>query len=328
MKIAIGANILMKNHARRMVLGAAECAGSTVVLPETAAIMAKLNYRKVSTRYAENVVVWNARRAREPFDQQVLAPRIRDMLRQICEGFAQWLDDEQQRNDGIFERAPSTTKSQDVAHELSLNRIVDDPKDTRWEIGEDPYVIAEALEAGAHWIASDNFNTLRPHAMENWLDRVQQQGRYLHAPRPFILSAEQALDMMLARTTEWERDAHVRASWRIALAHALSEPSDPATTIARRIGILARFAKDLRDCGMSTAGNDLLQWQIDAYVKLEQGQEQAAWHAIGKLQRLRPTREVQRTREAEDRRRQWERGKPPHLAACVTTPSNDGNTGP
>ena len=33
--------------------------------------------------------------------------------------------------------------------------------------------------------------------MEAWLDDAQREGRYTHVPRPFILSAEGAVDTLL-----------------------------------------------------------------------------------------------------------------------------------
>ena len=327
MKIAIDAQILMRNHARRMVLGAAECAGATVVLPETAATMATLSYHRVAARYVKKVVVWDAHAAGEPLDDEVLGRRIQERMEKTTEGFAHWIEDEQRRNDGVFERAPRTKTGEALAWELSLNHVVDDPRDTRWGIGEDPYVIAEALEAGAHWIASDNFKTLHPQAMEDWLDRVQEQGRYTHVPRPFMLSGEKAVDMMLAHTPGWTREPTGRALQRVALAHALSEPNDPTTRIARRIGILGRFAQDLLDCAMSIPGGDLERWQMHMYAMLEQGHEDAAWAEIGQLKKLRPTTSVTRTRVAEDRRIRWERSPPESAAGPRTRRADTGGTG-
>ena len=309
MKIAIDAQILMKNHARRMVIGAAECASVSVVLPETAATMAKLHYHRVAERYVEKVVVWSAEAAQETLDEEAMGLRIQDKLDKVTDGFAHWLDEEQRRNDGIFERAPRTRRTQGVARELSLHGVVGDPKDTRWELGEDPYVIAEALEAGAHWIASDNFRTLSEDAMEDWLDGVGREGRYEHVPRPFILSGQKALDTMLARVEGWSPEPEERALRRIALAHALSEPNDETTGITRRVAILGRFAKDLQDCAMSVPGKNLEHWQIRMYARLEDGKENRVWDEIERLRRIRPTGDVRRTREAEDRRIQWERGQ-------------------
>ena len=117
---------------------------------------------------------------------------------------------------------PRTRKAQGVAMEISNEGVVDDPEDRRWGVGEDPYVIAEALEAGAHWLASDNFKTLRPDVMEIWLDKVQRCGRFTHVPRPFILSAEQALRDMQNRSMEWNgvEDELMRR----AIAYAVSRP--------------------------------------------------------------------------------------------------------
>lgn len=216
MKIAIDARILMKNHARRMVTGAAECASVGVVLPETATTMAKLSYHRVAARYVEKVVVWSAEAAQE---------------------------------------------------------------------------------------------TLSEDAMEDWLDGVQGEGRYEHVPRPFILSGQKALDTMLARVEGWSPEPEERALRRIALAHALSEPNDETTGVARRVAILGRFARDLQDCAMSVPGKNLERWQTRMYARLEDGKENRVWDEIERLKRIRPTGDVRRTREAEDRRMEWERGR-------------------
>ncbi|MCY4285477.1 MAG: DUF4276 family protein [Thiotrichales bacterium] len=84
-----------------------------------------------------------------------------------------------------------------TAMEVAQAGVVNDPHDLRWEIGEDPYVLGEALEVGAHWVASDNFKTLDRDAMEAWLDDAQREGRYTQVPRPFIPSAESAVDTLL-----------------------------------------------------------------------------------------------------------------------------------
>ena len=327
MKIAIDAQIMMRNHARRMVLGAAECVGTAIILPETAAIMAKLNYHKVAARYVEKVVVWNAAANDQELDDEVLGIRIQDQLDKTTQGFADWLDNEQQRNDGMFERAPRTRKSQGVARELSLRGVVDDPTDTRWEVGEDPYMIAEALEAGAHWVASDNFRTLRPDAMEDWLNSAQSQGRYTHVPRPFILSGQEAVDTMLAQTPGWDSNPHSHGLRRIALAHALSEPNDENAQIARRVAILGRFATDLRDCGMSMPGKDLEHWQTRMYAKLEHGKEDLVWNEINHLRSLQSTEDVRRTREAEDRRLRYEAGMIPNARGHRTENASTGGIG-
>ena len=327
MKIAIDAQILMRNHARRMVLGAAECASAGVVLPETATAMAKLHYHRVAARYVEKVVVWSAAAANEALDEERLGLRIHDRIEQTTQGFARWLDDEQERNDGRFERAPRTRTSQGVARELSAAGVVCDADDTRWGIGEDPYVIAEALEAGAHWIASDNFATLRPDAMEDSLDDAQREGRYPHVPRPFMLSGQKAVDTLLAHTGGWADHPSTRSLRRVALAHALSEPNDTTLDAARRVAILGRFAADLRACAMHGPGTDLERWQIRMYAALEQQREDTVWTEIEQLRTLQPAESVERTRAAEDRRMRYERGMAYAEAHHATTKPRTGGIG-
>ena len=112
LKVAIDAQIMMKNHARRMVLGAAECAGTAAIVPDAAATMAKLHYHRVEAIYVEKSIVWNTAANNERIDEEALGLRVQDRLEKTTRGFAAWLDNEQQRNDGLFERAPRTRKTQ------------------------------------------------------------------------------------------------------------------------------------------------------------------------------------------------------------------------
>ena len=307
MRIALDAQIMLRNHARRMIIGAAEFGRWNVVVPITAATIAKMHYAKVSTNYVTKKTVWDSKLAGEEISDEALGLRIHDALERTSAGFAQWIDDESRRNDRIFEIGERTRKAQGVAMELARAKVVDDPQDTRWEVGEDPYVIAEALEAGAHWIASGNFRTLKPQNMERWLDQVQAQGRFESVPRPFIIDPETAVTKMLRSEGPGQSQSDERALAR-GLAHAVSEPDDADASLGRRVAILTRFASELGDCGMSTAGQTLAEWCMSAAACIQHGKEQEVWDDIREMRRMVLTEEVKRTREAEKRRMRQEEG--------------------
>lgn len=178
MRIAIDAHILVRNHARRTLLGTAELCEAHVVVPQSVLAMAKLHYPTVSADFVRKTLKWDDAMAGKRTSSEAMGLRVHDVTQALGIGFARWLDEEIRRNDGVFTEAPRTRSGQGVAMELHAAGVVDDPRDQRRGVGEDPYVIAEALEAGAHWLVSDNFRTLKPDVMELWLDDAQAEGRY------------------------------------------------------------------------------------------------------------------------------------------------------
>lgn len=302
MKIAVDAQVVLRNHARRMVFGAAEAANCDVVLPVTVAVMAKMHYAKVSTKYVTNKTMWELALAGKEISDEGLGLLIHERLTRVSAGFARWIDEEPKRNDRIFEIGERTRWAQGVAMELARAQVVADPTDMRWEVGEDPYVLAEALEAGAHWIASGNLRTLKPENMEQWLDDAQAQGRFTEVPRPFILDPEAAVTKMLGHGQTGYGKPYEKRKLTRALAHALSEPNDETASLERRVTILARFASELNDCGMTAAGRSLEEWTLLSAARMENAEEHEVWEDIQEMQRVVYTAEVRRTCEAEDRR--------------------------
>ena len=200
--------------------------------------------------------------------------------------------------------APRTRRARTLATELANANVVTDPQDTRWGVGEDPCVLAEALEAGAHWIASGNFETLKPANMERWLDKVQRQGRFTHVPRPFILDPEDAVTTMMRANPQWHDSDDV--DMRMTLAHAICEPNDDRASLDRRVAIIGRFGADLTACGMHTIGDNVDDWSLRASAHIENNREHKVWRDIQRMQQAIGKAQVRRTREAEDRRMQAE----------------------
>ena len=283
MKIAVDAQIMLRNHARRMVLGAAEVARWGVVVPATAAVMAKLHYAKVAKGYVARKVEWEVELAQRTVSDEALGLLIHDRLEQVSAEFGQWLGSESMRNDRVFEIGQRTRSAQGVAMELDRAGVVDDPRDTRWSIGEDPYVLAEALEAGAHWIARGNFATLKPERMERWPDGAQAQGRFAHVPRPFILDPETAVLTMLKGEVPAHQQRHDDEELTNGLAHALSRSNEQVGNLKRRLAILARFANDLTDAGMTGPGRALGRWCTRAAARNRAGREDETREEIRKL---------------------------------------------
>ena len=299
--IAIDTQIVMRTNARRMVFGAAEMAGATVIVPETAAFFAKVHYHRVAAGYAATRVRWEAAEQGTELSDEEAARLTNERTERACAGFTRWLDSEPTRNDSLMRIAPRTSEAGTTAMELALAGAVNDREDRRWVVGEDPYVIAEALHAGAHWLASENFETLREGAMEAWLDEVQAQGRFTHVPRPFILRADTAVRTLMGRAAEAQRDTHEDRADVLALAHALSEPKRQSTPLARRVAIMGTFGEDIAAGGITRAGAIIRRWHADSAARLGTNPQRVR-DEIEELKRWIPTDRVQRTRDVEDRR--------------------------
>jgi len=324
MILAVDTQILLRNAARRMLFGAAEFARIDVIVPETAALFAKMHYAKVARHYVENTVIWDDEERATPWTDTERAAEIARRLKCVFDGFAQWIDDEAARNDGMFTIAPRTAQAATTAMEIADAGVVNDPGDERWEIGEDPFVLAEALEAGAHWVASDNFRTLDGDAMEQWLDDVQRRGRFPHVPRPFILSAENAVHRMVESVRESLAPAETlspREATRM-LANAVSRPHDTSHgSTERRVQILARMGKDIRRGGLKRTGRALHEWQLRKTRQIALGKAALVETEIAWMDACVGVSDVQHTRAAEDRRRQAERWTriPPGLPPVKNT---------
>ena len=328
MKIAIDTQLLMRTHARRMLFGAAELASADIVVPETAAFFAKLHYHKVASRYVEKRVEWDAAVKGEDVDEETLARRASILLHTTTTGFTQWLDSEPLRNDSLMRTASRTPQATVIAMQLKLAGVVVDSKDHRWIVGEDPYVVAEALEAGAHWLASENFATLREGAMERWLDEMQSKGKYGWVPRPFILKPDDALATLLAQAGLAESATRRKRS-AVGLAYALSEPKRAEVPLERRLNIIATFGEDARDGGLHEAGVEIDRWYTRQIARLSE-EAGRAHEVTAEMQRLRTeigATRVQRTRDAEDRRLRLETRSEASGNAQTTQPQRTAGRG-
>ena len=185
--------------------------------------------------------------------------------------------------------------------ELKLAGVIDDPRDQRWVVGEDPYALAEALHAGAHWIASENFETLRETAMETWLNEAQEQGRFTHVPRPFILRGGAAVQTWMGQAAGRGQSTQMNRANVLALAHAVTEPKRESTSLERRVAIIGTFGEDIAAGGMASAGAIIRQWHISSAGRLG-GNPEKVRAEIEELRQWLPTARVQRTRDGEDRR--------------------------
>ena len=308
-KIAIDTQLMLRNHARRMLLGAAEAAKHEVLLPETAATMASLKYHRVARKYVERSLKWENPTQWRATGEEERIRLIEERLTAACNGFARWLEEEPRRNDAAFRIAPRTRTCMQLAIELARAGVVDDDDDRRWEVGEDPYVLAEALEAGAHWVASGNFETLDDDEMERWLDRAQAQGRYLNVPRPFILKPDQAVRMLLTQRERSGTAGDQIEQLTTALALALSEPQS-LMEIARRVVVTTRFGYAVGNAGMRQAGRHIQEWAEEAANSVSEGRGEAVWKQIERMRMKLASSDVQITREAEDRRIKLEAGLP------------------
>ena len=299
-----GAGAQLRFHARRMLVAAAHTAGADVIVPRTAAAMAKLHYAKVSRGHIKRASIAELTRAGETFDNERLGAIVIERAERAQSGFGAWLEAEATRNDGALVIAERTERAAHIAGELYVAGVVTDPKVTRWEIGEDPYVIGEALDAGAHWVATGNLATIKPGAMERWLDEAQAKGRFTHVPRPFILEPDAAVETLLERAGVETHEAKITPA--MALAHRLVEAEGDGTSIEAQIAVLAHCAEGLGRAGLDTIAAPLGQWTEQSITLIDQGRREDAWRDLETMRRMVPSECVSSALEAETRRRAHE----------------------
>lgn len=307
-KLAVDANILVRNATRRLITGVAEVSGYAVVVPATAGKSAKEVYRKVIAAQKAREVEYESMRQGEPAEGEEARRRLTEKLDNAEHGFAAWLESEPKVNSGMMETAESTQKTKDVASSLLLEEVVQDPKDERYGTGEDPQVLAEALEAGAQWVASDNLSTISIDAMNRWLEKQQLMGNYLEVPQPFILRPDEAVITLLRDSlpnlmgNPWTAD-----TTQVALCAAICESTNEAQTLEMRVWNLGRFGSGTRKGGAPLTGGLTQQWVRKARFRMRRNR---AAEVIGELERMREffdTKRLERTRAAEDRRLTLER---------------------
>ena len=322
-RIAIDAQLLLRYHARRMLIAAAHTAGADVIVPRTAAAVAVQHYGKVSRSHVRRRITSEFAGAGARVSKDHLGEIILERAQRAQTGFGTWLETEAARNDGAFVIAERTRRAERVAGAIYMAGVVTDEKDERREIGEDPYVIGEALDAGAHWVASENLSTISPDAMEDWLDKAQAQGRFTHVPRPFIIEPDTAINTLLERASVETGEENLTRA--VALAHALSEPEDEAASIGMRVALLTHCAEGFKRAGLNRAGADLGQWADEAMAHIEQGRPEQPWRDIEAMQQSLPRASVLSALEAETRRMRHEAEagtwKP------LTRPRDDGGRG-
>lgn len=129
--MGLDAQLLLRNSARRMLFGAAEFGGWNLLVPTTAAVMARTHYAGVISGYITRKIEFEADQNKEHLSDEAIGLQIHDAVAKASVGFSQWLDDEPQRNDRLFEIVERTRSAQGLAMELFRARVIDDPKDTR-----------------------------------------------------------------------------------------------------------------------------------------------------------------------------------------------------
>ena len=302
-KLAIDANLLVRNATRRLMMGVAEVARFQVVIPATAAEVAKQVYRKVRAQDEKRRVEHDVDLRGAPENGKEASDQLAQALDNTQTGFAQWLDNEPLRNDAMIDIAASSERTREVASALLLAEVVDDPDDRRFGTGENPQVLAEALEAGAQWVASDNLHTISVDAMERWLDKEREMGHYLQVPRPFILRPDQAVEALLrvadpqAMADPWDAD-----TMHIALCAALCEAKRPSAPLKAHISNLSRFADETRKGGAPLTGGLTGQWVRKAMRRLETQRDGEVASGLSELRSRIPPTAIGKTRAAEDRR--------------------------
>ena len=314
--LALDTQLVIRTQGRRMLTATAEATGCRIVIPTTAARMAALTYKFTVTKYLRRRMIRELATSGQETTDKAIAARLARRVEQATTGFTRWLEAESQRNDSIIEVSPSSDSTGPLAMELFASGIIRDLSDTRWEVGEDPYVVAEALTSGAHWIASENLVRVSRKEMELWLNDEQAEGRYTHVPRPFILSPDEAIDAMLEHAdpeqspvanTTTTRGERIRATTLIA--QAVTTPRGNFS-INERVAILDRFGEDLIGDGLIDTGKRITTETEGLLLALEHQSTAAVAHRLGTMAALVPPATVERTHEAEDRRLAFEGTRP------------------
>ena len=307
-KLAIDANLLVRNATRRLMMGVAEIAKFRVVIPATAAHVGKQVYRKVRAGGERKRIEYEMELEGRPEKGGEATDKLTQALDNAEAGFAQWLESEPLRNDAMIEIAASNDRTRQVASALLLAEVVEDPDDRRFGTGEDPQVLAEALEAGAQWVASDNLHTISVDAMERWLDKEQAMGHYQQVPRPFILRPDQAVETLL-RTAEphamanpWDAD-----TMHVALCAALCEANRPGVALRTQVWNLSRFADVTRKGGAPLTGGLTRRWVRKAMHRLTTQRHAEVTGGFSELTLKIQATAVAKTRAAEERRLTLER---------------------
>ena len=150
MKMAIDAQLVLRNHARRMLIGAAEVGRWSVVIPATAAAMATLSHTKVARGYALKKVKWELRLAGREVTKEELGLQVEDRIEWLSATFTRWMDDEPKRNDRALEIGQRTRRARRVATELVEAGVVDDSDDRRWGRRRRPLRTGGSVSRRAH----------------------------------------------------------------------------------------------------------------------------------------------------------------------------------
>ena len=162
--------LMMHAEARQMITAAAEIAGATVIVAETTRSAAQLHYHRVALRRVAKCIVQHAVAEGIEPDSEALAADGAERVSAAVAGFSHWLDTEPDRAEGLFEIAPRCRATAATANELASAGAVVEPDEPGWRLSQDPEAAAEALHAGAQWVASGSPEILRRDAAELWLD--------------------------------------------------------------------------------------------------------------------------------------------------------------
>ena len=109
-KLAVDANILVRNATRRLIVGVAEVSECAVVVPATASRSAKEVYRKVVGAQKGRQIEHEMMLEGKPTQGEEARRRLTERLDNAESGFAAWLEREPKVNSGLMEIAESTEK--------------------------------------------------------------------------------------------------------------------------------------------------------------------------------------------------------------------------
>ena len=117
------------------------------------------------------------------------------------EAFARWIEEEKQANDSVYTFPRLEEEDRMVAAELAMDALPEEADVVIPGQSGDPLVIAQALLRNAEMVGTDNMGLVDRDSVDGWIAGKNRDGRFLHAARPFIRSADALVESRVAATS-------------------------------------------------------------------------------------------------------------------------------
>ena len=306
LSLALDAQLFLRTQVRIMLIGTAELTQARIIMPETALLGGANAYRNMCFKYAETIVKHEAQRAGLKLTEDEADTITGTVWDRVDKGFREWIEREPRTNSACFQIAPGSTRTKNIAISLRRNGVALDHSDTRWETGEDPQVIAEALQAGARWVSSDNLKIVSTEMLDEWMQARQRKGEFANAHRPFVIGPDAAMREMVDGYRRRSGEPMEHAALYKAVFWTLCDTSAPHLSLAAKVTRASGRARQIKAGGLHVAGSCAETWCNELKDAINQGQPDAALQSIRKVQRWATQHDLVATISGERRRKQAE----------------------